>query len=114
MGNEIPIVATTSFLQLKLQNSSKIFEFIEWYEMAYQTTNPDTGRKRKGNGKKHLIEEIENVISSGSLSKEFADSISEFKKASLLSPEIREAKSKLSDTEFNKFVELMEKVKAGV
>lgn len=69
MGNEIPIVATTSFLQLKLQNSSKIFEFIEWYEMAYQTTNPDTGRKRKGNGKKHLIEEIENVISSGSLQK---------------------------------------------
>ena len=114
MGNEIPIVATTSFLQLKLQNSSKIFEFIEWYEMAYQKTNPDTGRKRKGNGKKHLIEEIENVISSGSLSKEFTDSISEFKKASLLSPEIREAKSKLSDTEFNKFVELMEKVKAGV
>lgn len=113
MGNEIPIVATTSFLQLKLQNSSKIFEFIEWYEMAYQSTNPDTGRKRKGNGKKHLIEMLESIISSGSISKEYTDSISQFKKATLLSPEVREAQSKLSETDFNKFVELMEKVKAS-
>jgi len=113
VGNEIPIVATTSFLQLKLQNSSKIFEFIEWYEMAYQSTNPDTGRKRKGNGKKHLIEMFESIISSGSISKEYTDSISQFKKATLLSPEVREAQSKLSETDFNKFVELMEKVKAS-
>ena len=80
--------------------------------MAYQTTNPDTGRKRKGNGKKHLIEEIENVISSGSLSKNLLIVLVSLKH--LYFHQKLEAKSKLSDTEFNKFVELMEKVKAGV
>lgn len=106
-------MAGITLLPLKLQNSSKVLEFIEWYEMAYQTTNPDTGRKRKGNGKKFLTEAIEDLLSSGKVSASFAEAISEFKKASLLSPEVREAKSKLSDTDFAKFVELMEKVKAG-
>ena len=107
-------MATTSFLQLKLQNNSSIFKFIEWYELAYQTENPDTGRKRKGNGKKHLIEELEGLLETGSISKELDKSIKEFKSAELLSPEIKEAKSKLTENEFMKFVELMEKVKSGV
>jgi hypothetical protein len=106
-------MANTTLLPLKLQNSSKLLEFIEWYEMAYQTTNPDTGRKRKGNGKKFLTEAIEGLLSSGKVSASLAEAISEFKKASLLSPEVREAKGKLSETDFAKFVELMEKVKAG-
>lgn len=106
-------MANTTLLPLKLQNSSKVFQFIEWYEMAYQTTNPDTGRKRKGNGKKFLTEAIEGLLSSGKVSPQFADAIADFKKASLLSPEVREAKGKLSDTDFAKFVELMEKVKSG-
>jgi len=106
-------MANTTLLPLKLQNSSKLLEFIEWYEMAYQTTNPDTGRKRKGNAKKFLTEAIEGLLSSGKVSASLAEAISEFKKASLLSPEVREAKGKLSETDFAKFVELMEKVKAG-
>jgi len=106
-------MATTTLLPLKIQNNSVIFKFIEWFEIANASTNPDTGRKRKGNGKKHLIEELEMLLSSGSPSKTLTNSIEEFKKSSLLSPEIKKAKETLTDIEFNKFVELMEKVKSG-
>lgn len=106
-------MANTSILPLKIQNNSVIFKFIEWFEIANTKTNPETGRKRKGNGKGHLIEELEILLNSGSPSKTFIQSIEEFKKSELLSPEIKKAKETLTDIEFNKFVELMEKVKSG-
>ena len=106
-------MATTTLLPLKIQNNSVIFKFLEWFEIANTSTNPDTGRKRKGNGKKHLIEELEILLNSGSPSKTFTESIEEFKKSELLSPEIKKAKQTLTDIEYNKFVELMEKVNSG-
>lgn len=83
---------------------------MEWYETFYTTTNPDTGRKRKGNFKKFLMEEIEFLLSSGKVN-ELTKVAEEFKKASILSPELQAAKQNLNETDFAKLVELIEKAK---
>lgn len=85
---------------------------MEWYETSYTTINPDTGRKRKGNFKKFLMEEIEFLLSSGKVN-ELIKVAEEFKKSSILSPELQAAKQNLNETDFAKLVELMEKAKAG-
>lgn len=102
----------TSILALKVQNQSKLSQFIDWYETFYTTINPDTGRKRKGNAKKFLLEELELLVSSGKLSSSFPKVIEDFKKASVLSPELQKAKQNLSESDFAKLVELMEKAGA--
>jgi len=97
---------------LKVQNQSKLSQFIDWYETFYTSTNPDTGRKRKGNAKKFLLEELEELVSTGKVSASLPKVIEDFKKASLLSPELQKAKQNLSDSDFAKLVELMEKAGA--
>lgn len=98
----------TFVLPLKVQTQSKLSQFIDWYETFYTTTNPETGRK--GNVKKFLLEELETLVSTGKSSSTFPKVIEDFKKASLLSPELQKAKQNLNDAEFAKLVELMEKV----
>ena len=103
----------TSFVfPLKVQIQSKFNNFIEWYENFYTTTNPETGRKRKGNVKKFLLEELESMLTTGKVSSNFAKVVDEFSKSLNLSPEIQKAKEKLSDADFAKLVELMEKAGA--
>jgi hypothetical protein len=97
---------------LKVQNQSKFSGFIEWYENFHTTTNPETGRKRKGNVKKFLLEELENMFMTGKVSSNFAKVVDEFSKAVVLSPEIQKAKEKLNDADFAKLLELI--AKAGV
>lgn len=97
---------------LKVQNQSKLSQFIDWYETFYTTTNPDTGRKRKGNAKKFLLEELEALVSTGKSSSALPKVIEDFKKASILSPELQKAKQNLSESDFAKLVELMEKAGA--
>lgn len=108
----------TSVLELKLQNDSEIIKFISWFEVQHstETINEETGktRKRKGNGKKGLITGIEELLSTGKVSPEFENDLKEYKESKFQSPEILNAKNKLSKIEFEKFVELMEKVKSGV
>lgn len=99
-------------LSLKVQTQSKLSQFIDWYETFYTTINPDTGRKRKGNAKKFLLEELEVLVSTGKSSQALSKVIEDFKKASLLSPELQKAKQNLSDSDFAKLVELMEKASA--
>jgi len=107
------MVASAVQVPLKVKTDTKFFQFMEWYETFYTTTNPDTGRKRKGNFKKFLMEEIEFLLSSGKVN-ELIKVVEEFKKASILSPELQVAKQNLNETDFAKLVELMEKAKAGV
>ena len=106
------MVASAVQVQLKVKTDTKFFQFIEWYETFYATTNPDTGRKRKGNFKKFLIEEIEFLVSSGKVN-ELTKVAEEFKKSSILSPELQAAKQNLNETDFAKLVELMEKANLG-
>ena len=106
------MVAAAVQVPLKVKTDAKFFQFIEWYETSYTTINPDTGRKRKGNFKKFLIEEIEFLLSSGKVN-ELIKVAEEFKKTSILSPELQAAKQNLNETEFAKLVELMEKAKVG-
>ena len=98
---------------LKVSSQSKLNRFIEWYENFHTTTNPETGRKRKGNVKKFILEELESMLATGKTSTNFAKVIDEFSKVLVLSPEIQKAKEKLNDADFAKLVELMEKAKLG-
>jgi hypothetical protein len=102
----------TSILVLKVQNLSKLSQFIDWYETFHTSVNPETGRKRKGNAKKFLLEELEALVSTGKVSATLPKVIEDFKKASLLSPELQKAKQSLNESDFAKLVELVEK--AGV
>jgi len=106
------VVSAPVQVLLKVKTDSKFYEFLDWYETFYTTINPETGRKRKGNFRKFLIEEIEFLISSGKVN-DLIKIVEEFKKASILSPELQAAKQNLNETDFAKLVELMEKAKAG-
>jgi hypothetical protein len=106
------MVASAVQVPLKVKTDTKLFQFMEWYETFYTTTNPDTGRKRKGNFKKFLMDEIEFLLSSGKAN-ELIKVAEEFKKSSILSPELQAAKQNLNETDFAKLVELMEKAKVG-
>jgi hypothetical protein len=105
------MVASAVQVPLKVKTDTKFFQFMEWYETFYTTTNPDTGRKRKGNFKKFLMEEIEFLLSSGKIN-ELIRVAEEFKKSSILSPELQAAKQNLNESDFAKLVELMEKAKS--
>jgi hypothetical protein len=106
------VVSAPVQVLLKVKTDSKFYEFLDWYETFYTTINPETGRKRKGNFRKFLIEEIEFLISSGKVN-ELIKVVEEFKKARVLSPELQAAKQNLNETDFAKLVELMEKAKVG-
>jgi hypothetical protein len=112
IGKSSPSMPATSILALKVQNQSKLSQFIDWYETFYTSINPDTGRKRKGNAKKFLLEELEALVSTGKSSSLLPRVIDDFKKSSLLSPELQKAKKTLNESDFAKLVELVEK--AGV
>lgn len=105
------MVASSVQVPLKVKTDTQLFQFMEWYETSYTTINPDTGRKRKGNFKKFLMEEIEFLLSSGKIN-ELIRVAEEFKKTSILSPELQSAKQNLNETDFAKLVELIEKAKS--
>lgn len=106
------MVASSIQIPFKVKTDSKFYQFATWYETAYTTINPDTGRKRKGNFKKFLIEEIEILLRTGK-STELEKVAEEFKKSVVLSPELQSARQNLNETDFAKLVELMEKAKGG-
>ena len=103
------MVATSSIV-LKVKADSKLAQFAEWYEISETKTNPENGRKRKGNFKKFLIEEIENLLITGNCG--LVKVAAEFKKAEKLSPELQKAKKNLSDSDFAKLEELLAKAGA--
>ena len=105
----MPATANSFEFPLKVKRDSKLAKFLDWYMIAYQTTNPDTGRKRKGNAKAFILEELENVLSTGKASSNLLEVASEFKKSSVLTPELQKAKANLSESEFSQLVALMEK-----
>ena len=103
------MVATSSIV-LKVKADSKLAQFAEWYEISETKTNPANNRKRKGNFKKFLIEEIENLLITGNCG--LVKVAAEFKKAEKLSPELQKAKKNLSDSDFAKLEELLAKAGA--
>ena len=103
------MVASSVQIPLKIKTDSKFYQFAEWYEGSNTSINPETGRKRKGNFKKFLIEEIENLLITGNCG--LVKVAAEFKKAAVLPPELQSAKQNLNETDFAKLVELMEKAK---
>jgi hypothetical protein len=107
------MLAKANLVQLKVKEGTRLFDFLDWFEKAKAEVS-DTGRNRKGNYKKFIIQELEYMLESGEPSEELIDTITEFKEnAFLASPQLVEAKKNLSEVDFKKFVELLEKAKAG-
>jgi len=105
----MPATSNSFEFPLKVKRGTYFSKFLEWYALAYQTTNPETGRKRKGNVKAFILEELETILSTGKASKNLLEVAVEFKNSGALSPELQQAKANLSETEFAQLVSLMEK-----
>ena len=67
---------------------TKFYDFLEWYAKAKSSVS-EKGRNQKGNYKKFILEEFENMLVSGDPSEEFLETITEFKESGSLSPELQ-------------------------
>ena len=105
----MPATANSFEFPLKVKRDTKVAKFLDWYGLAYQTTNPETGRKRKGNVKAFILDELEIIFNTGKASSNLLNVAGEFKNSAALSPELQKAKANLSDAEFSQLVALMEK-----
>ena len=105
----MPATSNSFEFPLKIKRGTKFQKFLDWYGLAYQSTNPDTGRKRKGNVKAFILDEFETILSTGKASSNLLEVADEFKNSGALSPELQKAKANLSETDFLQLVALMEK-----
>ena len=105
----MPATSNSFEFPLKVKRGTKFQKFLDWYGLAYQSTNPDTGRKRKGNVKAFILDEFETILSTGKASSNLLEVADEFKNSGALSPELQKAKANLSETDFLQLVALMEK-----
>lgn len=94
-------------LILKVDNDSKLAAFITYYETAHKTIN-ENGRSRKGNVKKFLLQELEELVTSGN-PKDFPVEAEAFQKKTSGSPILVDAMSKLSPDELKQFKMLLQK-----
>ena len=76
----MPATSNSFEFPLKVKRDTKVAKFLDWYGLAYQTTNPDTGRKRKGNVKAFILDELETILSTGKASSNLLDVADEFKR----------------------------------
>ena len=101
-------------LSYKLDSASSIASFIGWYEEAKRTTNPDTGRKRKGDAKGAILgfleEYIKGEMGSPQLGK-FNEAARSFQEDNKLPKELQSAKNSLSPDEYKNFKLYWEKIK---
>lgn len=115
--------ATPIQVALKIKEDTELFNFVSWFETAYTKVNPETQRKRKGSFKNLVLGILSNAIAGGDASKiVYSDTESSYtlkeiaeryKAEKMLSPELQSAKANLSDAEYSKLVELMEKAKGA-
>lgn len=103
-------VAKKVELDFKLDPSSQLGSFVEWYKVRYRTTN-ENGRKRIGNARKAIQDYLESSIT-GVASKElnhFKEAVEEFKEDTKLPAALQNAKNNLSPEDFAQFKSLYEK-----
>ena len=108
------VVAKKVSLEYKLDPSSKLAGFIEWYEITHRTINEETGRKRKGNAKKAILDFLECAVNANQTTKEynhFVDCIKVFKEDTKLPKELQSAKNNLSPEKYENFKSLYEEMK---
>ena len=100
-------------LEYKLDPDSKLANFIEWYKVAYTTTN-ENGRKRQGNARKAILNFLENYLGARDVAemKKFDDCVKQFLETSKLPKELQMAKNKLSNDEYETFKKLADKINA--
>ena len=100
------MVVKANLLQLKIKEGTEFYKFLEWFEKSKATVS-DTGRNRKGNYKKFIIDEFEHMLSGGEPTDEFLKVISEYKNSIPLSDEMMMMKKVMGGIEFEKFYKKM-------
>lgn len=107
------VVAKKVSLEYKLDPSSKLAGFIEWYEITHRKTNEETGRKRKGNAKKSILDFLESAVSATQTIeyKHFVECVNQFTEDTKLPKELQSAKNNLSAEDYENFKSLYEKMK---
>lgn len=115
------MVASAVQVPLKIKEDTDLHAFASWFEAAYSKVI--NGRNRKGSFKKLALGILSNAIAGGSSnSVVYEDSeeqytlksiIDNYRQSSILTPELQVAKKNLTETDFAKLVELMEKAKSG-
>ena len=106
------VVSKKVSLEYKLDATSKVASFVEWYEITHRTTN-ENGRKRKGNAKKAILDFIESAVSGTQTAESisFVDSVKQFVEDTKLPKELQSAKNNLSTEDYESFKTLYEKMK---
>jgi len=109
---KLMVVSKKVSLEYKLDPTSKVASFVEWYEITHRTTN-ENGRKRKGNAKKAILDFLESAVSGTQTaeSKSFVDSVKQFVEDTKLPKELQSAKNNLSAEDYESFKTLYEKMK---
>ena len=102
-------------LNFKLDPTSKLGSFIEWYGVRYRTVN-ENGRKRIGNAKKAIQDYLQCSLNGYEKTdnhnkgyRHFLEAIEEFKEDTKLPQELQNMKNYLSDEEFAQYKSLYEK-----
>ena len=99
-------------VEFKIDSTSPINTFIEWYENTHRTINQDTGRKRKGDAKGTIKKYLEHLFSGThkpDLDK-FMKEVETFREDTKLPTELQKAKNTLSPTDYESFKSLYEKI----
>ena len=106
------VVSKKVSLEYKLDATSKVASFVEWYEITHRTTN-ENGRKRKGNAKKAILDFLESAVSGTQTAESisFVDSVKQFVEDTKLPKELQSAKNNLSTEDYESFKTLYEKMK---
>lgn len=105
-------VAKKVLLEYKLDPSTKLAEFVQWYELANTSTN-ENGRKRKGDAKKAIRLYLESIIT-GVKTKDYNDfmnDVDKFVEDNKLPKELQAAKNNLPLEEYESYKKLFEKIK---
>ena len=102
-------------LEIKLNPSSPLYSFVEWYEAAYRTTNPETGRKRKGDAKGSITAFLEQFVKGDfghPAVEKFKEATKVFQEDTKLPKELQSAKNSLSPEEYKNFKLMWDKIKS--
>ena len=105
-------IAKKVLLEYKLDPSTKLAEFVQWYELANTSTN-ENGRKRKGDAKKAIRLYLESIIT-GVKTKDYNDfmnDVDKFVEDNKLPKELQAAKNNLPPEEYESYKKLFEKIK---
>jgi len=106
------VVSKKVELSFKLDEYSTLGKFVRWYEVKHNKTNPETGRRRKGDARKAIRLYLESLLENKNTKEfeEFGEDVKMFLVDNKLPKELQRAKNTLSPDEYENFKTYYEKI----